>query len=108
MSVDPRLTVYQGGNTRVAVYNTYADDRRLHFDVFLPMDAQDRSTMDAAALEAARTFLSLLGRPEGELRINLCERCHIDDTGVYRGQLWQLPESGALIWPLEGCPKPSA
>lgn len=107
MNVDPRLTTYQGEKMKVVVYNTYADDRRLHFDVFLPTSEQDRSAMDAAALEAARAFLILLGQAPGDVRINLCERCHIDDTSVYAGQLWQLPDSRALIWPLEGCPKPN-
>lgn len=107
MRIDPRLTSYQGGKMKVVVYNTYADDRHLHFDVFLPITDQSRTDMDSAALEAARSFLVLLGQAPGDVRINLCERCHIDDTEVYRGQLWKLPDSAALIWPLEGCPKPT-
>lgn len=108
MRIDPRLTTYQGGKMQVVVYNTYANGRRLHFDVFLPTNDKSRGALDAAALEAARAFLVLLGQTPNDVRIDLCERCHIDDTEVYRGQLWQLPDSRALIWPLEGCPKPTA
>lgn len=106
--IDSRLGTYRGGKMKVVVYNTYAADRRFHFDVFLPIDGMNASEMDAAALESAREFLALIGEPHQKVRIDMCDRCHIDDTEVYKGQLWQLPGSGALIWPLEGCPKPVA
>lgn len=104
--VDSRLKAYSGARMKVVVYNTYADGRRLHFDVFLPVESLTPSEMDAAAVKSAKEFLALIGSAEGGVQISQCDRCHIDDTEVYRGQLWQLPDSGALIWPLEGCPRP--
>ncbi len=105
--IDSRLGTYRGGKVKVVVYNTYADGRRLHFDVFLPEAGRSRNEMDAEAAESAKEFLALIGQPRESIRIDMCERCHIDDTEVYAGQLWQLPSSHALIWPLEGCPKPT-
>ena len=56
-----KLAIYQGGPARVAVYDTYADGRRIHFDVFLRTDRADirdvPKTVDERALAAARTFL---------------------------------------------------
>jgi hypothetical protein len=37
----------------------------------------------------------------------MCERCHIDNTDLYASELWKLPGKEILIWPMEGCPKPS-
>jgi len=106
-----KLQVFKGGSKNVVVYNTYADNRRLHFDVFIPTDKADPADVpkeyDTKAVEYAKEFLKLIGKPTEKLEVNICYRCHIDDTDLYKGQLWQLPEKDVLIWPMEGCPKPS-
>jgi hypothetical protein len=40
--------------------------------------------------------------------VNMCERCHIDNTDLYAEELWKLPSKEIFIWPMEGCPKPSS
>jgi hypothetical protein len=105
-----KLEPYHGGRKKVVVYNTYADKGRLHFDVFIPTDksnaVQIPKEMDAKAVEYAKEFLKLIGKPSDSLMVNMCERCHIDDTSLYANELWQLPGKDVFIWPMEGCPKP--
>ncbi len=105
------LQAFKGGTKNVVVYNTYADNRRVHFDVFIPTDKGDPSQVpkevDTQAVEYAKEFLKLIGKSSKTLEVNICYRCHIDDTSLYEGQLWQLPGKDILIWPMEGCPKPS-
>ena len=105
------LEPYQGDGKRVVVYNTYADGRKLHFDVFIPTDksqaGQITSEIDAKAVEYAKEFLQLIGKPSTDLAVNMCERCHIDNTAMYSSELWKLPGKQVFIWPMEGCPKPS-
>ncbi len=105
------LKPYNGSAKNIVVYNTYADDRRVHFDVFIPTDKTDPSQVpkevDTEAIEYAKEFLKLIGESSKNLEVNICYRCHIDDTSLYEGQLWQLPGKDVLIWPMEGCPKPS-
>lgn len=109
-----QLEPYHGGRKKVVVYNTYADGGNLHFDVFIPTDksnaAQVSKEMDAQAVEYAKEFLRLIGKQQnsGDLAVNMCERCHIDDTSLYANELWQLPGKEVFIWPMEGCPKPPA
>ncbi|MER3408337.1 MAG: hypothetical protein C4292_06345 [Nitrososphaera sp.] len=108
-----QLEPYHGGRKKVIVYNTYADGGRLHFDVFIPTDKssamQIPKDMDMQAVEYAKEFLKLIGKQQqsGDLMVNMCERCHIDDTSLYANELWQLPGKEVFIWPMEGCPKPS-
>ena len=105
------LKVFNGGTKNVVVYNTYADDRRIHFDVFIPTDKVDPTqvpkNVDTEAVEYAKEFLKLIGKSSKNLEVNICYRCHIDNTDLYAGELWQLPGKDVLIWPMEGCPKPS-
>lgn len=105
------LQVFRGGQKNVVVYNTYADNRKLHFDVFIPTDKTDAYEVpkeaDTQAVEYAKEFLNLIGKPSDKVEVNICYRCHIDNTDLYKGQLWQLPKKDVLIWPMEGCPKPS-
>jgi len=105
------LKPYSGNAKNVVVYNTYADNRRLHFDVFIPTEKADPSQVpkevDTQAVEYAKEFLKMIGKSSKGLEVNICYRCHIDDTSLYEGQLWQLPGKDILIWPMEGCPKPS-
>lgn len=66
--------------------------------------------MDAQAVEYAKEFLKLIGKQStgnNGLMVNMCERCHIDDTSLYSNELWQLPGKEVFIWPMEGCPKPN-
>jgi hypothetical protein len=111
MSAEKGLKPYHGNAKNVVVYNTYADDRKIHFDVFIPTDKTNPSEVpkevDTHAVEYAKEFLKLIGKPTTKLEVNICYRCHIDDTGLYEGELWQLPEKEVLIWPMEGCPRPS-
>lgn len=111
METEKGLQVFSGGTKNVVVYNTYADGRRLHFDVFIPTDKADPSQVpkevDTKAVEYAKEFLKLIGKPSDKVEVNICYRCHIDNTDLYEGQLWQLPGKDVLIWPMEGCPKPS-
>jgi hypothetical protein len=104
------LLPHEGPVSRVVVYNTYADGRRLHFDVFIPTNAKttgDVSTeLDTQALAHAKTFLRLIGEVENDVTVSMCARCHIDSTDRYVGRLWRLPDTDATIWPLEGCPQP--
>ena len=105
------LIPYDGPVKDVVVYNTYADGRRLHFDVFIPTPDLDvtkvPSSLDAEALGHAKTFLALIGHSTSEVQVSMCARCHIDNTGRYVGRLWKLPGTEATIWPLEGCPQPA-
>ncbi len=109
--MDGKLEPYHGGRKKVIVYNTYADRGRLHFDVFVPTDksssGQISREMDAQAVEYAKEFLKLIGKSSDNIMVNMCERCHIDDTSLYSNELWQLPGKDVFIWPMEGCPKPS-
>lgn len=120
-----QLEPYHGGRKKVVVYNTYAEGGKLHFDVFIPTDksnaGQVPKDMDAKAVEYAKEFLKLIGRQQPSataggnngdnnnngLMVNMCERCHIDDTSLYSNELWQLPGKDVFIWPMEGCPKPN-
>ncbi|HVX01525.1 MAG TPA: DUF2024 family protein [Nitrososphaera sp.] len=116
-----QLEPYHGGRKKVVVYNTYAEGGKLHFDVFIPTDkstaGQVSKDMDAKAVEYAKEFLELIGKKKSAdaagndnnngLMVNMCERCHIDDTSLYSNELWQLPGKDVFIWPMEGCPKPN-
>ena len=106
------LVPYDGPVKNVVVYNTYADGRRLHFDVFIPTPEADAarvsSDLDAEAERHATTFLRLIGEELAHVTVSMCARCHIDSTGRYVGRLWKLPDTDATIWPLEGCPQPPA
>lgn len=106
-----KLQPYQGSGKKVVVYNTYADGGKLHFDVFVPTNKTRTSEigkeMDAEAVEYAKEFLELIGKPSDDVAVNMCERCHIDNTALYESQLWKLPGKEVFIWPMEGCPKPS-
>ncbi len=106
------LVAYSGPVTNVVVYNTYADGRRLHFDVFIPTPEREADrvlpALDDQAVTHAKTFLRLIGEPSDRVSVSMCARCHIDSTGRYVGKLWMLPDTDATIWPLEGCPKPGA
>ena len=117
-----KLEPYNGSGKKVVVYNTYADKGRLHFDVFIPTDKsqsmQVTKEMDDEAVEYAKEFLRLIGKrqqqppseeeeeEENDLTVNMCERCHIDNTDLYASELWKLPGKEIFIWPMEGCPKP--
>ncbi len=109
--MSPELKPYDGPVKNVVVYNTYADGRRLHFDVFIPTPEEDASRvpreMDAEAERHAKEFLRLIGEEPARVTVSMCARCHIDSTGRYVGRLWRLPGVDATIWPLEGCPRPS-
>lgn len=104
------LKPYQGSRKRVIVYNTYADDHKIHFDVFIPTDKKKAHEVDkefdAKAVEYAKEFLKMIGKSTENVEVNMCERCHIDTTDLYPDQLWQLPGKEVFIWPIEGCPKP--
>ena len=106
-----KLQPYQGGGKKVIVYNTYANGGQLHFDVFIPTEKSQASQVakdiDAKAVEYAKEFLALIGKPSDDVAVNMCERCHIDNTDLYANELWQLPGKEVFIWPMEGCPKPS-
>ena len=108
--MSPDLIPYDGPVSNVVVYNTYADGRRLHFDVFIPTPEQDasrvRPKLDAEARQHALTFLRLIGEEHTDVAVSMCARCHIDSTDRYVGRLWKLPDTEATIWPLEGCPQP--
>ena len=106
-----KLEPYSGQGKKVIVYNTYADGGKVHFDVFIPTDkgraSQVPDEMDAKAVEYAKEFLLAIGKPSSNISVNMCERCHIDDTALYANQLWKLQGKEIFIWPMEGCPKPS-
>jgi hypothetical protein len=110
-SGNTKLRPYQGGGKKVIVYNTYANGGKLHFDVFVPTDKSQASQvskdMDAKAVEYAKEFLKLIGKPSDDVSVNMCERCHMDNTDLYANELWQLPEKEIFVWPMEGCPEPS-
>jgi Domain of unknown function (DUF2024) len=113
-----KLEPYNGSGKKVVVYNTYADKGRVHFDVFIPTDksqpTQVPKEMDNKAVEYAKEFLSLIGKSppsagdDNDIAVNMCERCHIDNTDLYASELWKLPGKEIFIWPMEGCPKPSS
>jgi hypothetical protein len=106
-----QLEPYRGEGKKVVVYNTYAEGGKLHFDVFVPTEksqaGQVSKDTDARAVEYAKEFLKLIGRPSADVAVNMCERCHIDNTALYSNELWKLPGKEIFIWPMEGCPKPS-
>ncbi len=109
--VDANLKPYSGTARNVVVYNTYADNKRIHFDVFIPTEKENAAEVpkevDTQAVEYAKEFLGLIGKPTKDVEVNICYRCHIDNTDGYQGELWQLPGKQVLIWPMEGCPRPS-
>lgn len=110
METHSKLQSYAGEGKSVVVYNTYADGRKIHFDVFVPTDkvrnSQIPQEMDVKAIKYAKEFIQLIGKSTDKVQVNMCERCHIDNTDLYEGQLWKLPSKDVLIWPIEGCPNP--
>lgn len=106
-----KLEPYNGSGKKVVVYNTYADKGKLHFDVFIPTDksqsTQVPEKIDSEAVEYAKEFLTLIGKPSEDIAVNMCERCHIDNTDLYASELWKLPGKEIFIWPMEGFPRPS-
>jgi hypothetical protein len=52
------------------VYNTYADNGRLNFDVFIPTDksqsTQVPKEIDSDAVEYAKDFLRSIGKPSDD------------------------------------------
>ena len=87
-----KLEPYNGSGKKVVVYNTYADKGRLHFDVFIPTDksqsTQVPKEIDSEAVGYAKEFLTLIGKPSDDISVNMCERCHIDNTDLYASELW--------------------
>src|SRR5690349_12266111 len=69
-----KLEPYHGSGKKVVVYNTYADKGRLHFDVFVPTDksqaGQVSKDIDAKAVEYAKEFLNLIGKPSNDIAVN--------------------------------------
>jgi hypothetical protein len=106
-----KLEPYHGSGKKVVVYNTYADKGSIHFDIFIPTDKSQAEKVpkyiDSKAVEYAKEFLKLIGKPSDDVSVNMCERCHIDNTDLYADELWQLPGKEIFVWPMEGCPKPS-
>ena len=102
------LKAYLGPKKKVVVYDTYAAGGKIHFDVFLATDKTSTQEIDASedarALAIAQEFLGAFGKGSDDLKVVRCRKCHIDDTDLYRGQLWEVGDS--LVWPMEGCPKP--
>lgn len=107
-----KLEPYKGEAKNVVVYNTYAANRKIHFDVFIPTDKTDTSEVppeyDKKAVEYAKEFLRLINKSDSDVEVNICYRCHIDNTDLYEGELWKLPGKDVYIWPIEGCPKPNS
>lgn len=105
------ITPYKGEAKNVVVYNTYAAGRSIHFDVFIPTDKSDPSEVpaeiDKQALEYAKEFLRAINKPDTDVKVNICYKCHIDNTDLYEGELWKLPGKDVYIWPMEGCPRPN-
>lgn len=99
---------YHGPAGRVIVYDTYAKDRSIHFDVMLPYVEAKESELNRRALAAAKSFLEAIGADASWVRMSGCSRCHVDDLDRYVGKLWHLTQDDAWIWPLDGCPKPSS
>jgi hypothetical protein len=98
---------YVGPAGRVIVYDTYANDRSIHFDVMLPYSEEKESDLNRRALGVAKTFLEAMGADPSWVQMSGCSRCHIDELERYEGKLWHVPKAGAWLWPLEGCPKPT-
>lgn len=111
MTASNELTAYRGGPKRVIVYDTYAEGRKIHFDVFVPTAANNihavDKEVDVLARQCAEEFLKLIGKSAEGLTVSMCERCHVDDTSVYGDRLFQLPGREIYILPMEGCPKPN-
>jgi thiamine monophosphate kinase len=103
---------YTGGERRVIVYDTYAKDRSIHFDVMLAHDparaAESESDLNRRALAAARAYLEAMSLDPTWVTLSGCSRCHVDDVSRYADKLWHLPEHDAWIWPIDNCPKPGA
>jgi hypothetical protein len=106
IDMQTKLEPYNGSGKKVVVYNTYADKGRLHFDVFIPTDKsqpiQVPKEMDSKAVEYAKEFLGLIGKQpsseeDDDLAVNMCERCHIDNTDLYASELWKLPGKEVFI-----------
>lgn len=105
------VVAYPGGQARVIVYDTYAKDRTVHFDVMLEHDetsTESESDLNRRALAAAKEYLSAMSLDPSWVSMSGCSRCHVDDVSRYAGQLWHLPEHRAWIWPIDNCPKPGA
>lgn len=99
---------YAGPAGRVIVYDTYAKDRTIHFDVMLPYAEAKESDLNRRALTVAKSFLEAMGADPSWVQLTGCSRCHIDELERYEGKLWHLTKDSAWVWPLEGCPKPIA
>lgn len=102
------VVLYEGPAGRVIVYDTYAKDRTIHFDVMLPYAEAKESDLNRRALAVARSFLEAMGADPSWVQLTGCSRCHIDELERYEGKLWHMTKDSAWVWPLEGCPKPTA
>lgn len=102
---------YDGSPGRVVVYDTYANDGAIHFDVMILHDeaaGESESNVNRRALAVAKSFLEAFGADPSWVKLSGCSRCHVDELERYKGKLWFMSREGAWIWPLEGCPKPRA
>jgi hypothetical protein len=94
---------------RVIVYDTYAKDGALHFDVFLrEEEGAKESEMNRRALAVAKAFLEAIAEDPRWVKLSGCTRCHVEDLGDYGpGALWHVRSHDAWIKPLAGCPRPT-
>ena len=99
---------YEGPSARVIVYDTYANDRAIHFDVMVPFEDANESDLNRRALAVAKSFLGAIAADPAWVKMSGCSRCHVDELGRDHGKLWHMTKDNAWVWPLEGCPKPSS
>jgi hypothetical protein len=94
---------------RVVVYDTYARDGELHFDVFLrDEEGAKESDMNRRALAVAKAFLEAIAQDTRWAKLSGCTRCHLEELRDYAPRaLWHVPSHDAWIKPLAGCPRPA-
>lgn len=99
---------YEGPSQKVIVYDTWANERTIHFGVMLPYEETNESELNRRALAAAKSFLTAIGADPTWVSLSGCSRCHVDELDRFKGRLWHLTREGVCILAGEGCPKPSA
>ena len=85
---------------KVAVWDTYVkrkDGRTMHFDIIVPEDLKDESTI----YEFGRSYLRSKNEGEQELTAKQCRYCHIERASQEIET--SIKQSGYYILEMENC-----
>ncbi|BAW80679.1 hypothetical conserved protein [Candidatus Nitrosoglobus terrae] len=88
---------------QIDVYDTYVtttDNKRLHFDVFLPTGKPEE-----IAQQHAKKWLESIGIQAKDIRQESCRYCHSETAKPHVQE--HIKQHGHYIYQMEGCPSPA-